>query len=1093
MEILVLEEVDAEIHRSDSLKRELDNLVNYVRGAVTYADICIARSRTGVVKDTTIWKWKRGNISERALFFISHSPEQRVPYVIVHHVCNHADYERYISDAAALERETSERRRRTDVTEFVARLDHIQHPVPRIPDHYIGLREGFSVPRPALDGLLVTQSAEWVETTLIPLIETSASDDDCRARLEQLIGVLFDVDTTLDGLLTDDTKVEVQSDGLWVSLPDEPQPVTWRRRYSINEDDIDVERQMAILKASIASVDPFLILDRDQNKVLERFETSHKPLPALFDGPGGSGKTALLQTIAKGVLGDINRYSPPTCMRVVTLSDALTRNMQTALANYLHLVDGADRHLAQEISREVCRTFDDYLREFLDDETRRRLSRDDKRVRWANFHEWFNGLRAPFRPNVGVHEAWCALRVLILGDTDDRRDPDIRHGRGKLIEYLTDWFDQLPESRQHRIDRDVFTVTLELLGAYREWKRIDGLWDEADLVREALDALEVEGRGKRVDLVIVDEAQDLTPDMIRFITRSSAAFGYDLRADDTSVVSLPLIFAADDLQTVNPSGFSWKSFETIFYSETSRLMGGGPIEPVEYALESNFRMRAEVCSTATALRNWIDPSRTSHSLPLREGGFSGPSGKFGHTAKNTNRLFNVAARIIVPPGFDIVHGMTSAEKFLREMYSVTSANLDTRQTRALIDRLITANESKGQEFATAVLLGFGAFIRSMGPGLGDLYARQVTYVAASRARDSAVWFEVDEADEEWFWKGTDRRSPAQFFEKVKVLNKFILDEMKQSDSAVVAEANRLLRSVFADKDSDRPRLVASCRTASTRYFQIEDFAMAEFADAIGDFLEGKTPHVLLNDVPNMFLDRVVELMIDNRAWSAFDAVSHQGASKLMCAGALVMRFRRTERDLGEVVSWIKALLRSGVATKADLPAKVLAELADMASVAVADMEQRMLSGDHRLARNLDEQDLVFIESFGATDGVYLRCLVTLLGDDRPAALRLLFNLPPALRDKKEKLLSGLLRGYTGFTWVPDSLIGNLGLDGAKSDREVMMRWEAICDSIAANPSVASETFRRSLEEPDSIAEKALLRVAAVRINDLVLELQDSWS
>lgn len=158
------------------------------------------------------------------------------------------------------------------------------------------------------------------------------------------------------------------------------------------------------------------------------------------------------------------------------------------------------------------------------------------------------------------------------------------------------------------VSNDVFANVYERVWEnwYQEKQEQEGWWDDQDLVRYCLapddDACE-SCVSEKISAVFCDESQDFTRTEIEFILRLSLYS--NRRIFDTNTLNqLPFIFAGDEFQTLNPTGFSWNSLRSYF---TERLIHAtslsttiGAPEPV--TLTKNYRSTAPVVKLANRLQ-----------------------------------------------------------------------------------------------------------------------------------------------------------------------------------------------------------------------------------------------------------------------------------------------------------------------------------------------------------------------------------------------------------------------------------------------------------------------------------------------------------
>lgn len=96
----------------------------------------------------------------------------------------------------------------------------------------------------------------------------------------------------------------------------------------------------------------------------------------------------------------------------------------------------------------------------------------------------------------------------------------------------------------------------------------EGWWDDQDLVRYCLDNSYV---GEMFSAVFCDESQDFTRVELDFIMKISS-FANRKIDNEQDVSKLPFVFAGDEFQTLNPTGFSWSSLRGYFAKHLCELV-----------------------------------------------------------------------------------------------------------------------------------------------------------------------------------------------------------------------------------------------------------------------------------------------------------------------------------------------------------------------------------------------------------------------------------------------------------------------------------------------------------------------------------------
>lgn len=149
------------------------------------------------------------------------------------------------------------------------------------------------------------------------------------------------------------------------------------------------------------------------------------------------------------------------------------------------------------------------------------------------------------------------------------------------------------------------TVSLETFKliyeeVWQKWySQMEGEWDDQDIVRYCLEHNLVDDR---YSAVFCDESQDFTRIEIDFILKLSSFSNRSLQHVN-EITKLPFVFAGDEFQTLNPTGFSWASLSSYFTESLCKSTGLEQIpipDPIE--LSENFRSTRQVVKLANRVQ-----------------------------------------------------------------------------------------------------------------------------------------------------------------------------------------------------------------------------------------------------------------------------------------------------------------------------------------------------------------------------------------------------------------------------------------------------------------------------------------------------------
>ena len=289
--------------------------------------------------------------------------------------------------------------------------------------------------------------------------------------------------------------------------------------------------------------------------------------PLFINGRAGSGKSTMLQYLAADyvdfALRRGTRFRPlyMTCSR-----DLLERARSTVygLLTTHHERLLGEPHEPTAINALLHKTFvvfHDFLYSLLQPEQQNRMTKP-RYVSYSTFRRlWLSQFakrseagKAP--PDV----AWHTIRSYIKG---------IRSGPGD--ELAPEDFEALPRDRRS-VSVDTFRYVYDRVWCswYKKLCDEEGFWDDQDLAAYVLES----GAAQSVDCaaLICDEAQDFTPIELDLLFQFPLFSRRSLQPEQLKRV--PIVFAGDPLQTINPTGFRWDAVQADFHDRFCAMSGG---------------------------------------------------------------------------------------------------------------------------------------------------------------------------------------------------------------------------------------------------------------------------------------------------------------------------------------------------------------------------------------------------------------------------------------------------------------------------------------------------------------------------------------
>lgn len=280
--------------------------------------------------------------------------------------------------------------------------------------------------------------------------------------------------------------------------------------------------------------------------------------PLFINGRAGSGKSTMLQYLAADYLDFALRTEATKFPLYMTSSrDLLARAQETVrgllTTHHQRLLEGA--HSTADVDTLLRRSFavfHEFLYSMLPADVQNEFPHD-RYVNYAQFRRlWsLDFARRPEARQLSPDIAWHTIRSYIKG---------VRSADGD--DLTPEEFDNLPR-RRRSISGETYRRVYDKV--WRSWYRRlcedEGYWDDQDLAARILQ-LEL---AQKVDCAAMfcDEAQDFTPVELDIIFQMPVFARRSLQPEELRRV--PIIFAGDPLQTINPTGFRWDAVKADFH------------------------------------------------------------------------------------------------------------------------------------------------------------------------------------------------------------------------------------------------------------------------------------------------------------------------------------------------------------------------------------------------------------------------------------------------------------------------------------------------------------------------------------------------
>lgn len=334
-----------------------------------------------------------------------------------------------------------------------------------------------------------------------------------------------------------------------------------------------------------------LALSPEESRILEaiRIRTGDSVFPLFINGRPGSGKSTILQYLFadylhKHLWTQAKLDYPPLYLTYSNTLLAVARQSVEAIlrCNSQKALEPVDLSTpeAQQVLSSSFMQFRGLLVSLLPDSDQAQYDWT-KRVDFLTFRSRFVK-HFSMSPDADVRRlspelAWHVVRTYVKGMREDSQS-----------EFDLDRYQELP-SKQKTVSNAIFELVFREV--WQKWYRplceSERLWDDQDLARRVLD---LPTNISRYPVVFCDEAQDFTKIELELILRLSLFAQRNIPSTDLRLV--PLAFAGDPFQTLNPTGFDWSSVQAGFYEKIIEGLDKGAAGHLKFNYQSlsvNYR------------------------------------------------------------------------------------------------------------------------------------------------------------------------------------------------------------------------------------------------------------------------------------------------------------------------------------------------------------------------------------------------------------------------------------------------------------------------------------------------------------------------
>ncbi len=507
--------------------------------------------------------------------------------------------------------------------------------------------------------------------------------------------------------------------------------------------------------------------------------------PYYINGQAGSGKSTMLYYLfANGIYYKLQGLIKGDLI-FLTENEYLLQQTQKSVFDLLNNnpeFEGISTYQLTDLDHNFS-SFKDFLIKRVPVDERINFT-EEKYLNFSNFKELYENsyLRDSDIRKYTAEECWFTIRTYIYGYRNKEK-------------LLSKDYQKIVPIKSQRIPLDKYKGIEEIVLPFYEKLLFElGYWDKLSIIRYLE---ENKNDIPLFEMVVCDEAQDFCRVELRFILKLSEYLKYDLKLID----QIPIIFAGDPNQTVNPTGFREREMTEMLHTELQSLANFEyNNEDSVYNPKYNYRSKQPVVTLANFIQYYrkknLGIRLVKPQIPKR------PT----HANDSISNLFFT--------DIEIVQDAKLLEDFLyRIQYKIFIVPVDTVEKNNFknVNRLLnsvedaeikTSVEAKGAEYSQVVLYGFGEYFLSLFDDLEgnssndeDIFRKSYffnkLYVGITRAQKELIIIDSD-------------RSKNQFWEKL-VKNAEITDDYWRvlndlKDDTVIYNPGTVNNVVESNKD-----------------------------------------------------------------------------------------------------------------------------------------------------------------------------------------------------------------------------------------------------------------------------------------------------
>ena len=331
-----------------------------------------------------------------------------------------------------------------------------------------------------------------------------------------------------------------------------------------------------------------LALSSEELAILQDIE-----YPFYVSGLAGSGKSTILYYLFAHIYDYVSHKYPEHKLLFLSYSRKLVANAQSIVKSILQHHPSYNREFTDKVQEMAFNNSFQPFQEFIKKEFLESAEFDvfsqDKYIDYRDFKKKYELCQLPEKKRYSSDIVWSVIRTYIKGKKcDSPFTPE---------DYASEALSEKDRTVTVADYRQIYRIWESWYKKYFE--KGEG-WDDLDLVRHAMMKKDAEKHFHKYAVVFCDEAQDFTKLETDLLLRLSVHSKYDLSQSDEDE-KIPIAFAGDPNQTINPTGFRWGSTQETVTNSFKEALGkfrGMDAKP----LKTNYRSREGIVKFANTIQ-----------------------------------------------------------------------------------------------------------------------------------------------------------------------------------------------------------------------------------------------------------------------------------------------------------------------------------------------------------------------------------------------------------------------------------------------------------------------------------------------------------